>query len=522
MIPAGGTPRDRPRMLVTGSSGFIGRNLIDALKDEFEIFGIARRSQARSGAPVHPNIFWQQVDIGDREHLAAAFRTIQGRGGVDIVVHLAAHYDFSGDEDPEYWRTNVHGLRNVLDLSREIGIGWFVFSSSVAACAFPPAGGVLDERSPADGEHVYARTKAVGEAMVREYRDAFPSAIVRFAALFSDWCEYPPLFVFLNTWLSSAWNRGVLGGKGLSAIPYLHVREVAPFFRKMLERRAHVPPGDVLVASPDGSTSHRELFHAATLYHFGRRKNPWFVPRLLCRPGMVARDLFGRLRGDRPFERPWMARYVDLAMNVSSGATRATLSWAPRERLGILRRLPFLLENRKTDPLEWSRRNHAAMKQVRLEPNLRVLWLLERHEREIEDRISEVILGPGGAARFPTYQEVTEEQHRWNHRVVLRHLMNAVRTAERGIFVSYCADLAEVRFEQGFGQDELVDALEVLERSCVEVLLADPEGRELESFVHNYLVITVRFGRDQVVETYEMLQEVAARSGRFTLPGRGI
>lgn len=28
--------------------------------------------------------------------------------------------------------------------------------------------------------------------MVREYEASFPSTIVRFAALFSDWCEYPP------------------------------------------------------------------------------------------------------------------------------------------------------------------------------------------------------------------------------------------------------------------------------------------------------------------------------------------
>ena len=50
--------------------------------------------------------------------------------------------------------------------------------------------------------------------MLAEYRDVFRSVIVRFAALFSDWCEYPPLYMFLDTWLSRQWNHRMLGGMG--------------------------------------------------------------------------------------------------------------------------------------------------------------------------------------------------------------------------------------------------------------------------------------------------------------------
>ena len=64
---------------MTGASGFIGRHLLDALKDSYQIIAMARRSQARCGAPFHPNISWYQVDIGDREPLAA--RVPDGRRG---------------------------------------------------------------------------------------------------------------------------------------------------------------------------------------------------------------------------------------------------------------------------------------------------------------------------------------------------------------------------------------------------------------------------------------------------------
>ena len=71
----------RPRLVVTGASGFVGRHLLEALKDDYEIVGIARRSQTRSGAPVHPSIRWHQVDIADRDALVPVFDAIRQDGG---------------------------------------------------------------------------------------------------------------------------------------------------------------------------------------------------------------------------------------------------------------------------------------------------------------------------------------------------------------------------------------------------------------------------------------------------------
>ena len=99
----------------------------------------------------------------------------------------------------------------------------------------------------------------MGERMLAEYRDHFPRTIVRFAALFSDWCEYPPLFMFLETWLSSAWNARMLGGRGQSAIPYLHVDDLILFFLALLDRLDALPPG----AGAAGEPGRRGLAPAA-------------------------------------------------------------------------------------------------------------------------------------------------------------------------------------------------------------------------------------------------------------------
>ena len=498
-----------PRIIVTGASGFVGRHLLDEIKEGYHVFGLGRRSQHQCGAPVHPNIVWSQTDIADREPLARVFDGIRAGGGADILLHLAAHYDFTGEEHPEYWRTNVEGLRNVLELAKGLNLKRFIFASSVAACNFPRPGSALDETSSPDGGHIYARTKRIGEEMVREYSAFLPTCIVRFAALFSDWCEYPPLFMFLETWLSRHWNRRLLGGRGESAIPYLHVRDVVGFLRTLFANPELPKLNEVLIASPDGAVSHRELFEASILLNFGRRPRPILMPKLIAVPGMSARYLVGRVLGDPPFERPWMSSYIDLKMTIDASHSRGRLGWAPRPRLTVLRRLPFLLENRKTDPIEWNRLNRAAMKVVELRVNLRIHHLLETHEEEIRTAFTGRLLTPPNRIRLIHYERIPTHEHDWHHRLIIRSLMNSIRTREKAVFMSYCRDLAERRFAQGFTLDEVCYALTTLNLLCLRALAADPEAPDIEQ-LYEHITATIQFGIDEVQDVYERLGGAAA------------
>jgi len=496
----------RPTLLLTGASGFIGRHLLDALKEDYRIYALARRSQIRCGAPFHENIIWHQVDIGYAKPLRDVFKEIQAGGGVDLVLHLAAHYDFSGIEHQEYQRTNVHGLRNVLDCSRLVNPRRFFFSSSVAACAFPEPGKCLDENSPPDGDHIYARSKAIGEDMLKEYSRYFPTAIVRFAALFSDWCEYPPLYMFIRTWLSRAWNRRMLGGKGQSAIPYLHVTDAVSLLTRALKRHEDLEEREIIIASPDGSVSHEELYRAATTYENDRAKPPIFTPKFLVKPGIHIMGLLGRLQSEEPFEKPWMANYVDLAMDIDASRTRERLGWQPRKRLEILNRMPFLIENLKYDRIEWTRRNRDAMKLVRVRPNLKIHSLLEKHKDEIAETFTRAL-----KRQYPSYQTLSDQDHSWNHRLIMRALRNAIRLRVKADFMDYCRDLAERRFEEGFSGQELLGALETLNEVCLDVLHRDPEAHDMRPHMPACITTTIQFGKDQVMDVIDQQQADVAQ-----------
>jgi nucleoside-diphosphate-sugar epimerase len=495
-----------PRLIVTGASGFIGRRLLDGLKERFQIVGMARRSQVRSGAPFHQNIAWYQMDVGDPESTRTAFQFVRDTGGADLVVHLAAHYDFTGEDHPEYWRTNVDGLRNVLDQCADLNLRRFVFASSVAASKFPPKGQKLTEDSPPDGDHIYAITKRKGEEMLADFDGRVPSCIVRFAAMFSDWCEYAPLYIFIETWLSKAWNSRILGGRGESAIPYLHIREAPLFFWKLFEHLPEIEQREILICSPNDTVNHRELFDLVNKNYRGRHVRPICMPAPLARIGVWGRDLLGRFLGNRPFERPWMVRYIDWDLAVDASRTHAKLGWAPRERLRIERRVPFMLENEKTDPVEWHRRNQAALKDVHLRANLRIHRLLEKHHDEIRRRFIEGLVGEERASQFPSYQSVPREILEWRFTVALRHLLNAVRTGEKGLFTAYCRDLAEKRAADHFDREEVCLALEGLNRAAVAVVSADPEAGGLDDALRDHLTMTVQFGCDQVMEIYDEIE----------------
>ena len=493
----------RPRLIVTGASGFVGRHLLDALRDRYEIFALARRSYPSGALAMPASVRWFQVDIGDREALGEVFEEIRRAGSADVLIHLAGHYDFTGERHEEYRRTNVDGMRNVLDATKRIGVRDFVFASSVAACQFPRAGEFLSELSRPDGPTPYAESKRAGEEMLPEYRGSFRTWIVRFGALFSDWCEYEPLFRFLETWLARPPRSRVLAGRGMSAVPYLHVRDAVALVLEVLGRLDDLDPDDILLSSPDGATSHLELFEAATAAHFGRRTRPILMPRPLCALGLRAGDVARRALGVEYFMRPWMGEFIDLRLAVDAHRTREKLGWAPRPRLDIVRRMPFLVQNRKASPAEWQKRNHAALKGVRRRANLTISKLLTARAEELSERLTRYPLEPGRVRYFPTFGTLDSRQHRAANEILLAALIDAVRTGEKRLFAAACRDLASRRRGDGFSLEEIAAVLDTLSDLCVLTLAGEDSSPDWSLSLYDHITMTVQFGVDEVHEVFE-------------------
>lgn len=496
-----------PRLVLTGAAGFVGQRLIERLRGRWRIVAIDREPPAtatrRAGAE------WYALDIADEPALRRAMVSIAERGGATALLHLAAHYDFTGEPHPEYERTNVEGTRLLLDASAGLGLERFLFASSLAACEFPPPGRALDESSPPDGDHVYAASKRAGEELVRA-ETRFPTAILRFAAMFSDWCEYAPLYEFLRTWLSERWNARALGGRGCSAVPYLHVRDACIALDCALDARRELDPAEVLLLSPNGATTHEELYRATVAYAHQRPRPPLHVPRPIAAIGLRVLDRIGRWRGRRPFERPWMAPMIDRQLVADARRTHTRIGWEPRARLDVVRRLPFLIENRRSEPGTWAARNEAALHLEENPPQVQILRLFEEHEEHLFEALTSALLADPDT--FPHYARVQSREHDWNHRQLLRNLAHSVRTRHRGLFRTYCYDLAQRRAEQGFSERELRSVLLTFELVVHDVFGRDPRARGLRPALHDLVIRTIAFGIDGVEDAYEEVGEAATRA----------
>jgi len=494
-----------PGIVVTGASGFVGRHFLEAARGKYRLFCLARRSRKEAGIPDDPNMRWSQVDVGRWETMRHVVPCVKSNGGADFVLHLAGYYDFTQKDNPEYKQTNVTGTFNVLKLAQQIGTKRFLFSSSLAACEFPNDGEYLTEESSPDADFPYAWSKREGEKMLTEFSQWFPCTIIRLAAVYSDWCEYPPLYMFLQTWLSSKWNRRILGGHGESAVPYIHVKDLNEMFLRIIRKTEKLPRLCTLLASPGSEATHHQLFSTATRYYYGQDIKPLRMPKLLAIPGVAIRQWVGDMIGKPPFERIWMMEYIDEKLRVDPSYTYEILGWKPTPRLHILRRLLFLLENMKHYSDVWQLRNEAALERVAQRPNLVIYeHMMDLREQVIEELI-EYIHHKDNAQTFPNYHSMDDDMLREYITIFYHLIATTVRTRDRLLLMDYAKLITHRRYVEGFPQEELIQLVSVLEQITDEKLGAIPKLAELQQRIYDNITLPVQLILDEIEESYEML-----------------
>jgi UDP-glucose 4-epimerase len=116
------------KVLITGASGFIGRNLCLYLKNkDFEIVPVFRNKKDDSRERPEPTVFVDSID--------AATNWKNALGGIDVIVHLAGKVKGSGRENAmdraSFFETNVNGTRNLANQAAQCGVKRLVYLSSV-------------------------------------------------------------------------------------------------------------------------------------------------------------------------------------------------------------------------------------------------------------------------------------------------------------------------------------------------------------------------------------------------------
>ena len=146
------------RILVTGSRGFVGKNLVEELKrQDADVLTLTDHDGRR-------------IDIRDQQRVEAIINKIRN---IDIVYHLAAitSVPFSFENPRETYDVNVLGTLNILELCRLCNADKIVFASSYVYGQ--PQYLPIDEKHPLQPTNPYARSKILGEELCRAYNTDF-------------------------------------------------------------------------------------------------------------------------------------------------------------------------------------------------------------------------------------------------------------------------------------------------------------------------------------------------------------
>jgi len=211
------------KVLVTGSSGYIGQHLCLWLAKNYHVTGLDKRGH---GTGCHTFI---QQDILDNNHI---------EGDYDAVVHLAALVQVGGGQKAmmDYYRTNVTGTMNVLE---RVDYKHFIFAST------------CQTYSP----HVYGTTKAIGERIVRQYCELNDKnrTTFRFGNVIGS-AGYEPtntdglmynLIKAKETGTFNLYGNDYDTKDGTAERDYLHVAEVCYAIEKAIERPSCVPAAEI-------------------------------------------------------------------------------------------------------------------------------------------------------------------------------------------------------------------------------------------------------------------------------------
>ncbi|SPM26629.1 Nucleoside-diphosphate-sugar epimerase, partial [Mycobacterium terramassiliense] len=306
-----------PKKLVIGASGFLGSHVTRRLvATGADVRVMLRRSSSTKGID---DLAVERCygDVFDDDALRAAM------SGCDVVYYCVVDARMWLRDPAPLFRTNVEGLRHVLDAALAADLTKFVYTSTAGALAISDTGPVTeDDPHNWDQGGAYIRARVTGENLLLSYaRDkGLPGVAMCISTTYGpgDWAPTP------HGWLLA------LVAKGRFPFYFGYSSEVVGIedaARAMLLAAERGRPGERYIIS-DKYMSVREL-HSIAAAAVGRRPPRIGIPMAALLASARANDALACvLRRDLPFAYAGM-RMAELMSPLDHGKAERELGWKP-------------------------------------------------------------------------------------------------------------------------------------------------------------------------------------------------
>jgi nucleoside-diphosphate-sugar epimerase len=343
---------DKPVVLVTGSSGYLGYHACVRLAEGYRVVAFDR-----PGAP-HPPETADEVacDLTNDDSVRSAVEYVRQTHGRRLasVIHLAAYYNFSGEPSPMYEQLTVRGTERVLRNLGDFHVGQFVFSSTMLVHAPCRPGQRMNEDWPLLPRWDYPRSKVAAEGVIHERRRNIPVVILRIGGVYDDKCHSVPLSHQIQRIYERRLTARVFPGDVYTGQSFVHLDDVTELLWRVVERRAALPPQLTLLVGEPETLSYDELQRTfGWLIHGDPDWDTAQIPKAVAKTGAWVQD---RVPGfEDPFIKPWMIDLADDHYALDVRRAREQAGWEPARALRAA--LRKMVEFLKSDPTAFYREN---------------------------------------------------------------------------------------------------------------------------------------------------------------------
>jgi len=162
------------KILVTGGAGNVGSALVNRLlqQNDTKVTVVDNLTTgSRTKLPLNSDVFkFIKADANDRTTMSE----IMLANHFDFVFHYAALVGVQRTQDnPVKVLDDIQGIRNMLKLSKNLGVKRFFFSSSSEVYGEPVVIPQNEDTTPLNSRVPYAVVKNVGESFCRSYQQEF-------------------------------------------------------------------------------------------------------------------------------------------------------------------------------------------------------------------------------------------------------------------------------------------------------------------------------------------------------------
>lgn len=344
----------RPAVLVTGSSGLLGSRACSALAGKgYDVYGFDR-----VGLPeppkYHQHVYDIECDLTDYINVQSAVDALRNHTGGRLasVLHLAAYYDFSGEDSDLYEKVTINGTDRLLNALDGFELDQFVFTSTMLVHEPCEVGKSISEESPLLAKWPYPQSKIDTERLIREGHPNVRSVFLRMAGVYTDWGRQPTLVQQIKRIYEKEFESYFFPGDTHAGQSCVYLDDAIDAIVRCVERRDSIDPHTaILIGEPDPPSYEELQNQIGQLIH----KTEWttfYVPEKVAQVGAAATDA---MSGGDAFIKPFMVNMADDHYALDITRAKSLLGWQPRHAL--VDRLPFIIGRLLDDPDEWYKRN---------------------------------------------------------------------------------------------------------------------------------------------------------------------